>query len=107
MHHGALEAEPGHRALQFVGGGLRIGGRQRGEAGEAVGMGAHRLVQPVVGAPCQAYRASASILLHRRRPVRDHLHVDAGLVHLLDPEFAEVLEPLDELRRPVGIERPI
>ena len=26
--------------------------------------------------------------------MREHLHVDAGLVHFLDPQGAEVVEPL-------------
>ena len=85
MDHRALEAKLRHRALQLVGGGLRVGCRQRGEAGKADRMRAHRRRQPVVGLPRQAHRGlRIGHLLHRRRGVRDHLQVDAGLVHFLD-----------------------
>ena len=88
---GALEAELGHGALELVGGGLRIGGRQRREGGEALRMRGDRRVQPIVDAPRQRDRVGAGELLRRGRAMREHLHVDAGLVHLLEAQLAEVI----------------
>ena len=108
MDHRALEAKLRHGAFQLVGGGLRVGCRQRGEAGKADRMRAHRLRQPVVGLPRQAHRGlRIRHLLHRRRGVGDHLQVDAGLVHFLDATLAKVLQPLHQRWRAVGIERTV
>jgi len=54
--------------------------------------------QPVVDPPHQRDRIVTAELLRRRRPVGDDLHVDAGLVHLLQPQVAEVVELLHHLR---------
>ena len=45
---------------------------------------------------------SASSFCAAGRAVRKHLQVDAGLVHLLEPQLAEVLQPLldAEIRLP-------
>jgi len=60
VYHRALEAELGDGALQFVGRGTRVGGRQHGECGKATRMAAHCLIEPVIGAARQGGPASAS-----------------------------------------------
>ena len=107
VHHRALEAELGHGALELVGGGLRIVGRQRREGREALGMGGAGRGEPVVDAAHQRGRAVGRQLLRRGRAVRDHLHVDAGLVHLLDAQRAEIEQPLHLRPGPAGFETDV
>jgi hypothetical protein len=38
-------------------------------------------------------------LLQARHRMRQHLQVDAGLVHLAQSQFAEIVEPLHRRRR--------
>ena len=94
VQHGALEAELGHRALELVGGGLRVDGGKRGEGGEALGVGRADLGEAVVDLPRQVGGDVGTKLLRRRRAMREHLDVDAGLVHLLEAQAAEIEEPL-------------
>ena len=94
MQHGALEAELGHRALEFVGRRLRIGGGERGEGGEPLAIGLAELGEAVIDPARDIGRDVGRQLLGRGRAVRQHLDVDAGLVHLLDAERAEIIEPL-------------
>ena len=103
MHHRALEAEPGYGAFELVGRRLRIGGRQHRKTGEPVGMGAYRLREPIVGAARQPHGEFRVEPLHRRRAMRQHLHVDAGGVHLGDPALADVVEA----GRDIGLPRDI
>ncbi len=98
-----LEAEPGDGALELVGRGLRVGGRDRGKGGKPVGMGAHRLGQSVIGAARKADRHLGVHLLQAGIGVRQHLKIDAGLVHLLQPQRADIVEPLDQPRRALRI----
>ena len=93
VHHGALEAELGDGALEFVGGGLRVGGRQRCEGGEALRIGRADLGEAVVDLAGQIGGDIGRQLLGRRRAMRQHLDVDAGLVHLLEAQAAEIVEP--------------
>ena len=93
MNHGALEAELGDAAFELVGGRLGVGGRQRGEAGEALRVGLAGPMQPVVDAAGHVDGDAGVEALRRRRVVREHLDVDAGLVHLLDAHVGEVLQP--------------
>ena len=93
MQHGALEAELGHRALELVGGGFRIGGGQRGEGGKALRVGRAHLGQAVVDRAREVGGDFDREFLCRRRAVREHLDVDAGLVHFLDAQRAKVVEP--------------
>ena len=94
VQHGALEAELGHRALELVGGGFRIGGGQRREGGEALRVGRAHLGQAIVDRAREVGGDFDRKLLRRRRAVREHLDVDAGLVHFLDAQRAEIVEPL-------------
>jgi hypothetical protein len=96
--HRALEAELGDRALQFIGRGARIGRRQGGKSGEAIRMRTHRFVQVIVRAPRQPHRAFRVEILGRRRGLRHHLKIDAGLVHLADAQRAHVTQTLGRPR---------
>ena len=97
VDHRALEAELGG-ALELVGGGLRIAGRQRREGGEALRIGGDDGVQPVVDAPGEIDRVRTGNLLGRGRAVGEDLHVDPGLVHLLQAQLAEIVEALEHVR---------
>ena len=66
---------------------------KRGEGGKARIAGDDG-VQPVVDAAGQCGRGLGGQFLRRRRAVRDHLNVDAGFVHFLDAERAEIVQPL-------------
>ena len=71
-----------------------IDGRQRAEGGEALGIGGAEIGQPVVDARGDLGGVGAGEPLRRRRAVRDHLYVDAGLVHFLEPQRAHVEQPV-------------
>ena len=51
--------------------------------------------QPIVDAPPDLDRDVGLDHLQRGRTVREHLDVDAGLVHLLEAQFAEIVQTLD------------
>ena len=93
VHHGADAAEPGHRALELVGGFLGLGGRQGREGAEALGVGLHHAMHPVVALARHADRGLAGDALRRWRALRQHLVVDAGLVHLLETQRPQIVEP--------------
>ena len=59
-------------------------------------------MQPVVDAARDRGRGFGGQLLRRGRAVREHLHVDAGLVHLLDAQRAEIVQPVVLLAGPAG-----
>ena len=94
-----LKPNSGDRALELVGCRLRVGGRDRGERGEPVGVRTDRLVEPVIGAARQSDGGLRVELLQPGIGVRQHLHIDAGLVHLSEAQFADIVEPLDDPRR--------
>jgi hypothetical protein len=48
--------------------------------------------EAVVDAPRHRDRHLVRQLLRRRRPVREHLHVDARLVHLAKAQVVEVVQ---------------
>src|SRR6266480_1230406 len=98
VHHRTLEAQLGDRALELVRRRFRVGGGKRGEAGEAVRVRTHRLVQAVVRALCERDRGRCVETLRRRGTVRDHLNVDPGFVHLPDAQRAQVVQPPAQLR---------
>lgn len=60
--------------------------------------------QPVVDAARQRGSLGGCDLLQRGRRVGDHLDVDAGFVHLGEPQVAEVEQPFAQLRRAAGVE---
>ena len=102
VDHRALEAILGDRALELVGRGLGIGRWADAERLEAALMGAAGLVEAVIGLAGESDSALGVHLLHRGRAMRQHLNIDAGLVHLLDAQLAEVAEPLGNARRRTG-----
>ena len=96
VDHRAFEAELRHRAVELVGRGMRIGGRQGRKGGEAVGMGAHRLMQPVVDAARQRHAGRGVDALQTGDRMRQHLKIDAAFVHFCEPQCAEIVEPFLE-----------
>ena len=96
MDHCAFEAEL-DGALELVGRRLGVARRQRGEGGKALRIGGNHGLEPVVDAPRQRDRVGTGKFLRRGRAVREDLHVDAGLVHLLEPQLAEIIEALEHL----------
>jgi len=102
VQHRPLEAKLPGGALKFVGSRLRHRCRQRSERGEAIAVGADDRRQPVVDAAGQRSRSLSRQFLGRWRAVREHLNVDAGLVHLLDADAGEIVEPDRLLARAAG-----
>ncbi len=97
VDHRAFETELGG-ALELVGRRLRVAGGQRREGGEAFRVGGDDRIEPVVDAAGQRDRFRTGKFLCRRRAVGQDLHVDPGRVHLLDPQLAHVIKPLQHLR---------
>jgi hypothetical protein len=93
MNHGALEAKLLDAALKLVGGDFWKGRRQGREAGETFGVLLDLRGQPVVHRACRLGRRVRRQLLRRGSAEREDLDVDAGLVHLLDPQIVEVVQP--------------
>ena len=79
--------------FEFRRGGLRFAGRQGRERAEAVRTRADRAGRLVVGVPGQRDRVGRRQWLGGGGDDGQDRHVDAGLVHRLDPARAEVLEP--------------
>ena len=99
MHDRALEAEPGDGALQFGGGGYRVGSRQRSESGETVGMGGDGFGETVIGATREPHgKLGIRHFLRARRGVRQNLNVDAGRVHLGNAALADIVEAGHDMR---------
>ena len=99
VHHRALETELRHGALQLIGRGFGVWRGQCGERGEARWVGFDRLLQPVVGANGQRHCDIGGEPVGRRRALRQHLEVDAGLVHLPQAQFPEVEKAFTQLGR--------
>ena len=72
------------------------------KAAKRAGFAGDDRVQPVVDAARQGGGGFGRQFLRRRRAVRDHLNVDAGFVHFLDAERAEIVQPLVLLAGPAG-----
>ena len=90
MDHRALEAELAHAALELLRRGFRIRRRQRRKAGKASGILLDGLVQAVIGIAGHGDRDVAAEGLRARRAERQHLHVDAGGVHVRQALGAEI-----------------
>ncbi len=103
MQHRALEAELGDGAFELVGGGLGVHGRQRRKGREAFRVGGADLGETVVHLARQVGCDIGAELLGRGRAVRQHLDVDAGLVHFLEPQAAKVEKPLVGLVAPARL----
>jgi hypothetical protein len=96
VDHRTLETELGHGAFELVGRGARIGSRQGRKGGEAVGMRAHRLVEPVVDAVRERHAPRRVDRLQSRDRMRQYLKVDAAFVHLPEAKGAEIGQPFLE-----------
>ena len=102
VDHRPLEAELGDRAFEFLGRSARIGGRQRSERGEPVGMALDRFVQPVVDPARERHPGRSVDALQPGNRVRQHLKIDARLVHFFQAQYAEIVEPLNDIRPRAG-----
>jgi hypothetical protein len=105
-----FEPELCHGPVEFGGGRLRVLPWQDGEPAQPGWVGGDRLGQPVVGGLGEVYGLVGRGELGERA-VRHDLHLDALLVHVLDPAVADVSSQLEGLRqghhrRPVVIARP-
>jgi hypothetical protein len=61
-----------------------------------------RFMQPVVGAARQWHSGRGIDRLQAGHRMRQHLKIDAALVHLAQAKRAEVVEPLFEAACPAG-----
>src|SRR6516225_851862 len=102
VQHCPLEAEFGDRALEFARRGLGVGGWKRGETGKAVGVRCADLGQTIVNIACELGCDIGTELLSGWRAMRKDLDVDAGLVHLLETQAPQVIEPLVRLTASPG-----
>ena len=113
--HRPGEAKVGHRASKLARGLGGRRGRERGKAQEARGMGRDRRGQAVVRPDGEVDARPGSEVVQGGRGHREHLDVDAGLVHEREPARPEVVElrpdlapveggalPLRRGRRPRG-----
>ena len=91
VDHRTLKAEPRYGAFELVRRRFRVGGRDRGKPGKAVGMSADGFMKPVVGAAREAHRGLGVHLLHAGVGVRQDLQVDAGGVHFGDAALSDIV----------------
>ena len=97
VDHGALEAELGdvRSSSSAAAFGSLVGSAAK--AAKRLRVGRDRCMQPIVDAAGERDSIGAGELLRRRRAVREDLHVDAGFVHLLEAQIAEIMQPLEHL----------
>ncbi len=93
----ADKAAAADAALQLRRGLVRDHRRQRGKAGEALGIFLHRRRERVIAFARQRHCLGSVELFGTGRGERQHLHVDAGGIHRRDPFVADVAQRLDEL----------
>ncbi len=94
IQHRAVEAEPGHAALDLRDRALHVLRREGGEAGEPVGIFPAGRRQPVVRQRGEFAAFARVQHLHARRRQQQKLAVDPELVHALDPALADIAELL-------------
>ena len=86
--------EIAHAALQLVGSAARILHRQMRETGIAIGPLLHLTRQEIVGFTSTAdRRGDVALALHAGPGDRQHRARDPGLIHGLQPHFAEIGKP--------------
>ena len=88
----AFEALLPNPALQFFGRLVWCRDRQGGKAGEALRIFLHRLGEEIVGLPGNRDLLRRVRLLDPWRVEREHLHVDAGGIHVGDALVADILK---------------
>jgi len=79
---------------------VTVHGRKCREGCKTLRVGGTDLGEPVVDLAGQVGRDVGAEFLGRRGAVRQHLNVDAGLVHFLEAQAAEVEKPLVGLVAP-------
>ena len=90
VDHGADETELFHGTLEFDGGGVGTLHRQRGETGKAVRAARDRGGQMIVELARERHAIGAGKQIRTRAAVGKHLHGDAGVVHRLEPDLADL-----------------
>ena len=103
VQHRALEAEFGDRALEFVGGRLRIHCRKGRKGCEAPGVGRAYLGEAVVHLASQIGGNIGPKLLGGGCAMRKHLDVNPGLIHLLETQASQIIEPFVGLIAPASL----
>jgi len=97
VDHRTLEAELCDGALKFIGGRLRVGRRQDAECGKTLRIGFHNIGQTIIGLAGQAHRRLRFHFLRAGRAVRQHLHINTGVIHFLDAQIGNVLQTFFDL----------
>src|SRR5499427_10966862 len=100
VYHGAFEPQRGDCPLQLISCSLGVGCRQRRKPGESIRVCGDRLGKTIVSVTRQPHGGLRVQTLGRRRAVRDHLDINPCLVHLLEAQLAEVIQPATDFRRP-------
>ena len=90
LDHGADEAELLDGAGELLGRGIGRLHRQRGEAGKARRIFGASRGEMIVDFLRHRHAVRAGHEVGPRTAVREHLDVDAGFVHGLEPRFAEI-----------------
>ena len=100
IHHDAFEPKLSNAAFEFLGGFLRILQGKRAERGKAVRVGSHGRGHRVVGVAGHGVPGGGFHLVDQAGGDREHLHADAGGIHVGEAAFADVeqlgLKRLDE-----------
>ena len=94
---GTVEAELGDRALKLLRGCGRCREGERGEALEPIRVGVHQRGDTVVRVDLQAGGLPRRKTVEARRGEREHLDVEACLVHRRDPALSDFAQPLRHL----------
>ena len=97
VDHRSLEVQAPNRTVELVRRGGRVRSRQRGKAGEAIGMRADRLEQEIVRFPCRRNGFFGGECLTAGLIVRKHLPRDAGRIHGGETRLAEIQQPGDDV----------
>ena len=96
----AVQAERDDRALELLCGRRGRRGCERREALEPVRMGVHELGDAVVCLDLQMRGLGGRKVVQTGRGERDHLNIQARLVHRRDPALPDLAEPLPDV--PLG-----
>jgi hypothetical protein len=94
VEHRTVELERAHRALDLLDRTLHVARIERGAGREAVRMPAAGIGGEVVGLARERGAFGLAHHLHPRRGEQQQLPVDAVLVHVAEPQLAEILHHL-------------
>ena len=97
MDHRAPEAEIFYTAFQLVRRRFRMRGGKCCKGGEPVRIGRDSGVQVVIRLAGNAGTGFDIEALGRRCTMAEDLNVDPGVIHFLQPQFADIVEPVEQL----------